>query len=93
VSNHAGYAVSTGWNRRFRKRCSAFALFTKFEAKPFKVRPKILDADMRMVQALHPGGILVALFDGSVRTIRVSVDESMFWSMVTPNWGEVISLE
>jgi hypothetical protein len=55
----------------------------------FEVRPKVVDADARLPHALYARGIQVAMFDGSVRTIRPSVDPSAFWSAVTPNGGEV----
>ncbi len=37
--------------------------------------------------------MLVALADGSVRTLRVGIAESVFWGMVTPAAGEVIFFE
>ena len=43
--------------------------------------------------AEHEGGMLVALADGSVRTLRVGIAESVFWGMVTPAAGEVIFFE
>jgi hypothetical protein len=58
----------------------------------FEIRPPVTDADCRMPHALYSRGIQVAMFDGSVRTIRPTVDETVFWSLVTPNWGEVVSL-
>lgn len=56
----------------------------------FEVRPPINDADARLPHAFYQRGIQVAYFDGSVRTIRPSVDPSLFWSLVTPNGGEVV---
>ncbi|MFY7951496.1 MAG: hypothetical protein ACOVT5_03220 [Armatimonadaceae bacterium] len=55
----------------------------------FEVRPKVADADARLPQAFSPRGLQVAFFDGSVRTVRPSVDPSAFWSAVTPNGSEV----
>ncbi len=56
----------------------------------FEYRPRVRDANPRMLQTPHPGGLPVALFDGSVRTLSPSIDESVFWSLVTPNGGEVV---
>jgi competence protein ComGC len=58
----------------------------------FEVRPAVADADARLPHALYARGLQVAMFDGSVRTIRPTVDPSIFWAAVTPNWGEVSAL-
>ncbi len=39
------------------------------------------------------GGLPVALFDGSVRTIGTGVSEQAFWSAITPAGGEVAGLD
>jgi prepilin-type N-terminal cleavage/methylation domain-containing protein len=38
-------------------------------------------------------GLTVALFDGSVRSLRPSIDESTFWSLVTPSAGDLATIE
>jgi prepilin-type processing-associated H-X9-DG protein len=58
----------------------------------FEVRPPVADADCRLPHALYARGIQVAFFDGHVTTIRPGVDPSVFWSAVTPNWGEATQL-
>jgi type II secretory pathway pseudopilin PulG len=58
--------------------------------KTFQVRPTVEDADSKIPQTPFLAGLPVALFDGSVRTLSPSIDESIFWSLVTPNGGEVI---
>lgn len=55
----------------------------------FSVLPKPETADSKQLQALHHAGLLVALMDGSVRTIRPSVSEQVFWGMTTRDGGEV----
>jgi hypothetical protein len=40
-------------------------------------------------QTPFSAGLPVALFDGSVRTIRPGVRPEVFWAMVTPAGGEV----
>jgi hypothetical protein len=57
----------------------------------FQFRPTLKDADPRICQAYHPGGMLVAMADGSVRMMAHSIQPSIYWSLVTPNGGEVIS--
>lgn len=59
----------------------------------FQVRPRSEEADSRMLQTPYPGGLVVALFDGSVRVIRPGVAETVFWAIVTPNGGEVATLD
>ena len=43
-----------------------------------------------MPQTPFSAGLPVAFFDGSVRILSPSIDESIFWSLVTPNGGEVV---
>lgn len=57
----------------------------------FQLRPTVEEADGKMLQTPYPGGLPVAFFDGSVRTLSPSIAETVFWSMVTPNGGEVVS--
>jgi prepilin-type N-terminal cleavage/methylation domain-containing protein len=49
--------------------------------------------DPRLPQTSHPGGMCVALADGTVRTIRPGIANEVFWGAITPAGGEVISLE
>lgn len=46
--------------------------------------------DPRQPQTPHPGGMLVAMADGSVRTITPSIRPETFWALVTPDGGEVL---
>jgi prepilin-type N-terminal cleavage/methylation domain-containing protein len=65
----------------------------------FQVRPCPLpDAECgarqpcnpKMAQTPHAEGMLVALADGSVRTIAPSISEATFWAAVTPAAGDVL---
>ncbi|MBX9623245.1 MAG: DUF1559 domain-containing protein [Gemmataceae bacterium] len=56
----------------------------------FQVKPKPHEADMRIPQTPFSGGLPVALFDGSVRTIRPGVAPEVFWALVTPAGNEVV---
>ncbi|HVK19710.1 MAG TPA: hypothetical protein VM533_22445 [Fimbriiglobus sp.] len=56
----------------------------------FQVRPRLEDVDSKMPQTPFSAGLPVAFFDGSVRILSPSIDESIFWSLVTPNGGEVV---
>jgi len=57
----------------------------------FQIRPTMEFADSKLLQTPYDSGLLVAFFDGSVRTIRGGVSETSFWGMVTPAGGEVSS--
>ena len=59
----------------------------------FQLRPRPEEADMRIVQTPFSAGLPVAMFDGSVRTIRYGVAESVFWAAITPRGGEVSTLD
>jgi type II secretory pathway pseudopilin PulG len=59
----------------------------------FQVRPRLEDADPRLAQTPHRAGMLVAMGDGSVRTLQGSIREEVYWALVTPAGGETVSLE
>jgi hypothetical protein len=61
--------------------------------RTFQARPKFEDCDPRVPQTPHAAGMLVGLFDGSVRTVRSGIDETVFWAAVTPAGGEVAPLD
>ena len=42
-------------------------------------------------RSMHPGGVLAALCDGSVRFVSESIDANTWKSLGTPAGGEVIS--
>jgi type II secretory pathway pseudopilin PulG len=59
----------------------------------FQVRPKLEDCNPLIPQTPHAGGMLVGMFDGSVRTVSPRVSEEAFWGSVTPAGGEVVSID
>lgn len=56
----------------------------------FQIRPKVTECDPRIPQTPH-NVLLVALCDGSVRSLSGDIQHSTFWSLVTPDGGEVVS--
>ena len=56
----------------------------------FQQQPSLDQCDFRVLQTPHPGGLPVALMDGSVRTLRHGIAGTVFWAAVTPAGGEVI---
>jgi prepilin-type N-terminal cleavage/methylation domain-containing protein len=62
--------------------------------RTFQVRPAIYgECDPLVPQTPHTGGMLVGMFDGSVQRVRPGVEETVFWALVTPDAGEVASLD
>ena len=61
--------------------------------RTFQVKPSPQLCDSAMPQTPHPGGMLVAMVDGSVRVIAPAVSEPTFWAAVTPNSGEVLGFD
>ncbi len=58
--------------------------------KTFQVRPRVDEAWSGTPQTPFSAGLLVGMFDGSVRTVSLSVDASVFWGAVTRDKGEVL---
>lgn len=56
--------------------------------KTFQTAPAVDQCDPTVAQTPHAGGMLVAMMDGSVRTIAPGITESTYWAAVTPNGGE-----
>jgi type II secretory pathway pseudopilin PulG len=56
----------------------------------FQVAPSLRECDPYLPQTPHSSGMLVALGDGSIRTVSGGVSERTFWSAVTPAGGEVL---
>jgi len=59
----------------------------------FQVKPKPHDALAYHLQTPFSAGLPVAMFDGSVRTVRPGVSPEVFWGAVTPAGGEVSTLD
>jgi hypothetical protein len=57
----------------------------------FQVRPRMPEADPRITQSPHVGGMLIAMADGSVHQLRAGLQPTAYWALVTPAGGEVIS--
>lgn len=58
--------------------------------KTFQVRPKLEEAWSGTPQTPFSAGLLVGMFDGSVRTVSPGVDPGVFWGAVTREGGEVL---
>jgi hypothetical protein len=60
---------------------------SKFQVRP---TPFLGHCDPTRASTAHPGGILVGLADGSVRTLATSMSGDTWWAAVTPRGGEVL---
>jgi prepilin-type N-terminal cleavage/methylation domain-containing protein len=56
----------------------------------FQTAPTINACRPELAQTPHAGGMLVALGDGSVRTLAPGMSEASYWGAVTPAGGEVL---
>jgi prepilin-type N-terminal cleavage/methylation domain-containing protein len=56
----------------------------------FQVRPGQAECDPRLPQTAHTSGMLVALLDGSVRTVSATITPRTYWAAVRPDDGEVL---
>ncbi len=59
----------------------------------FQSLPRPDVCDPRILQSSTTSGLIVALMDGSVRTISPAVAPAVYWSSMTPDKGEVVSLD
>lgn len=59
--------------------------------KTFQVRPRPEEIDPHILQTPFRAGLTISMCDGSVRTIRPGIAETVYWALITPNGGEVIS--
>lgn len=57
----------------------------------FQVRPSRSECDSRIAQTPHTGGMLVGMFDGTVRVLSDGISPTTFWGAVTSQGGEVLS--
>ena len=57
---------------------------------PFQVYPLNGSCDPALPQTYHTSGMLVAMGDGSGRSISPGISQYTFWSAVTPSGGEVL---
>ena len=56
----------------------------------FQVQPREGSCDPTRAATAHPGGILVGLADGSVRTLSPGMSRTIWWAALTPRGGEVL---
>jgi type II secretory pathway pseudopilin PulG len=56
----------------------------------FQAAPSIKNCSYVIAQTPHASGMLVAMMDGSVRTISPDPSPQTYWALVTPAGGEII---
>ena len=57
----------------------------------FQTAPALKDCHPLVAQTPHPGGMLTALMDGSVRTLSPSISPATWWGAITPSGGEILA--
>jgi hypothetical protein len=60
---------------------------SKFQVQP---TPFVGNCDPTRTATAHHGGMLVGMADGSVRALNPSLDNNLWWAVVTPAGGEVL---
>jgi len=61
-------------------------------ASKFQIQPTQSQCNAVLPQAIHTGGILTLLMDGSVKNIANSVDPNVWAAALTPAGGETLSI-
>jgi prepilin-type N-terminal cleavage/methylation domain-containing protein len=61
-----------------------------FPGVTFQLAPTLMECSEVIPQTPHPAGMLVALADGSVRTLSPRISATTFWAAVTPDRGEIL---
>ena len=56
----------------------------------FQTRPTRTNCNPRIAQTPHFSGMLVALADGSVRTLSPGMSPATYWAAITPDGGEIL---
>jgi hypothetical protein len=65
-------------------------VFAAWSKEPFQARPTAAECDPRRASTPFPGGIQVALADGSVRHVASTISQETWWAACTPDGGEVL---
>jgi hypothetical protein len=55
---------------------------------PDWAKPRVMDCFGSRASTFHPGGMVVGLGDGSVRTMGAGVNVQIWWNALTPDGGE-----
>ena len=63
------------------------------DGKTFQLRPSIAECDPRLPNASSYRGLQVLMGDGSVRILRSSIKDVVFWAAVTPAGGETFDFD
>jgi prepilin-type N-terminal cleavage/methylation domain-containing protein len=59
----------------------------------FQTQPAIAQCNPRVAQTPHSSGMLVALGDGSVRTVAPNISPTTFWAAVTPAANDILGAD
>jgi prepilin-type processing-associated H-X9-DG protein len=61
----------------------------------FQVQPSPFEGNCDPTRAAtaHPGGMVVGMADGSVRSLAAGMSGDVWWAAVTPAGGEVLELD
>ncbi len=86
MPKHAGVAIDY-FNHNAIYKNPALGSAMKFQVQP---EPYQSNCDPTLPSTPHPGGILVALADGSVKSLSPSISPWTFWLALVPNDGQAM---
>lgn len=89
-SRDGGYQVRAHRRATFADAPLGDLVPARSPAQTFQARPTVRECDPRLAQTPYSGGMLVALADGSVRTVAPSVSPRTYWAAISPDGGEVL---
>lgn len=61
------------------------------QGRTFQTSPKPAECDFRLAQTPHSSGMLVVFADGSGRTIEHRIAEPVYWALIIPTRGGIVS--
>jgi type II secretory pathway pseudopilin PulG len=59
----------------------------------FQTLPSLDDCDARLPVGCHANGLVVTMLDGSCRLLNKSIEQPLFWSLVSAKGGETVMVD
>lgn len=69
---------------------TANSQYPQYANVTFQAAPAVADCLSYFAQTPHPSGMLIAMADGTVRTLSPSVAPTTYWALITPAGGEAL---
>jgi type II secretory pathway pseudopilin PulG len=79
-----------GWDDVMPKPDGQLNSMASIPGKTFLLRPAYNQTSCSEFQTPYSSGLVVSMFDGSVRVIGANIEEKTFWGLITPSGAEVL---